>query len=94
MATPVKIPSAMRQFTGGIDQLTLDGATVGEVLANLKAQQPTFAAKLFKAGTATPTLNRNVLVYLNDEDVRFLQNLETPLKPGDTLSIISAVAGG
>ena len=92
MATPVRIPSPMRQFTGGADQLALDGATVGDVLANLLAQAAGLQTRLFKPGTST--LNRNVNVYVNDEDIRFLQNLETPLKPGDVISIVPAIAGG
>ena len=92
MATSVRIPSPMRQFTAGADQLALEGDSVGAVLDNLLAQAAGLATRLFKPGTKT--LNRNVNVYVNDEDIRFLQNLETPLRPGDVISIVPAIAGG
>lgn len=92
MPTPVRIPSPMRQFTAGADQLELDGATVGAVLDQLLERAAGLATRLFKPGTKT--LNRNVNVYVNDEDIRFLGNLETPLKPGDVISIVPAIAGG
>ena len=68
-----------------------DGGSVGEVLNNLKAQAGGIETRLFKGPNQ---LNRFVNVYLNDEDIRFLKNLETPVKAGDEISIVPAIAGG
>lgn len=84
----------MRTFTGGAETLNLDGETVGVVLKNLVGQATGIEGRLFKPGTAAPTLNRFVNIYVNDEDIRFLQNLDTPLKQGDIISIVPAIAGG
>jgi sulfur-carrier protein len=84
----------MRQYTGGAETLSLEGETVGVVLNNLVADANGIEGRLFKGGAATPTLNRFVNIYVNDEDIRFLQNLDTPLKPGDVISIVPAIAGG
>jgi len=64
---------------------------VGEALESLKGKAAGIEARLFKA---PGQLNRYVNIYLNDEDVRFLKNLETPLKDGDEISIVPAIAGG
>ena len=69
----------------------VSGATVGEALTALKAQAAGIEGRLFKG---EGQLNRYVNVYVNDEDIRFAKNLETPLKDGDELSIIPAIAGG
>lgn len=84
----------MRAFTGGAETMNLDGETVGVVLKNLVVQATGIEGRLFKAGNAAPTLNRFVNIYVNDEDIRFLQNLDTPLKQGDVISIVPAIAGG
>ena len=84
----------MRQYTSGAETLSLEGDTVGVVLNNLVTNASGIEGRLFKAGAAAPTLNRFVNIYVNDEDIRFLQNLETPLKPGDVISIVPAIAGG
>jgi sulfur-carrier protein len=87
----VKIPSPLRTFTNGADTIEAAGANVGEVLNNLKAKAAGIETRLFK----TPgQLNRFVNVYLNDEDIRHLKNLETEIKAGDEISIIPAIAGG
>ena len=67
------------------------GASVGEVLNNVKSNAPGIETRLFKAPNQ---LNRFVNIYLNDEDIRFLKNLETPVKEGDEISIVPAIAGG
>jgi len=94
MATKVRIPSPLRSFTNGADVLEVDGGSVGEVLRGLTERAGGIEARLFKPGAAAPTLNRFVNVYVNDEDIRFLQNLDTPVKAGDTISIVPAIAGG
>jgi molybdopterin synthase sulfur carrier subunit len=91
MAVKVRIPSPLRQFTNGADVLQFDGADVGAVLGQLTAQADGLDRRLFKQ---PGELNRFVNVYVNDEDIRFLQNLSTPLKPGDEVSIVPAIAGG
>jgi sulfur-carrier protein len=94
MAVKVRIPSPMRAFTQGAETMDIDGATVGEVLHQLVAQASGIQGKLFKPGVSTPTLNRFVNIYVNDEDIRFLKNLETPVTDRDTISIVPAIAGG
>lgn len=91
MSVTVRIPSQLRTLTGGAAQVTVQGATVGEVLKALDAAQPGFGDRLFdEAGS----LRRFVNVFLADEDVRFLDGLDTPVTDGQTLSIVPAVAGG
>jgi molybdopterin synthase sulfur carrier subunit len=91
MSVKVRIPSPLRSYTNGVDVVETQGANVGEVLNNLKANAAGIEQRLFKAPAQ---LNRFVNVYLNDEDIRFLQNLETPVKAGDEISIVPAIAGG
>jgi molybdopterin synthase sulfur carrier subunit len=91
MAVKVRIPSPLRNYTNGADTVQANGATVTEVLNNLKEQAAGIETRLFK----TPgQLNRFVNIYLNDEDIRFLKNLDTPVKEGDEISIVPAIAGG
>lgn len=87
----VRIPSPLRTFTNGADTVEAAGSTVGQALTELKSKAPGIEARLFKTPTA---LNRFVNVYLNDEDIRFLQNLDTPVKDTDEISIVPAIAGG
>jgi molybdopterin synthase sulfur carrier subunit len=86
----VRIPPVLRQQTGGSRDVQADGETVGEVLRNLTEQYPTLNSQLFE-GTE---LQRYVNVYLNDQDIQFLQRLETPVAPSDTIVILPAMAGG
>jgi molybdopterin synthase sulfur carrier subunit len=90
MAT-VKIPPVLRPSVGGEKQVAADGASVGEVLSSLAAAHPQTQSQLF---SAEGELNRYVNVYLNDEDVRVLDGLETAVGQGDTLVILPAMAGG
>ncbi len=91
MPVKVRIPSPLRNYTQGADVVEVGGATVGEVLNNLKAKAAGIETRLFKG---QGELNRFVNVYVNDEDIRFLQKLDTPVKDGDELSIVPAIAGG
>ena len=91
MSVKVRIPSPLRTYTNGVDIIEVDGATVSEALNNLKIKASGIETRLFKV---PGTLNRFVNVYKNDEDIRFLSNLETPLKDGDEISIVPAIAGG
>ena len=87
----VKIPPVLRSSTGGEREVTAEGANVGEVLRSLARQHPDTERQLFGQDG---TLNRYVNVYLNDEDVRVLEGLETPVGERDTLVILPAMAGG
>ena len=86
-----KIPPVLRSSTGGEKEVAVDGSTVGEALRSLAERHPDTERQLFGEGGE---LNRYVNVYLNDEDVRVLQGLETPVGDGDTLVILPAMAGG
>lgn len=91
MAIPVIIPTALRQYTGGQSTLRIDGATVGEVLQQLTAQHPDFGKQVLdSAGKLRSFVN----IYRNDDDVRYLDGLATPVSERDELSIIPAIAGG
>ena len=87
----VKIPPVLRPSTGGEREVAAEGDNVGAVLRALADAHPATEKQLFGADGA---LNRYVNVYLNDEDVRVLQGLETPVGDGDTLVILPAMAGG
>jgi molybdopterin synthase sulfur carrier subunit len=91
MAIKVRIPSPLRSYTNGADVVETSGATIGEVLNSLKDKAAGIESRLFKGPNQ---LNRFVNVYLNDEDIRFQKNLETPVKEGDEVSIVPAIAGG
>jgi molybdopterin synthase sulfur carrier subunit len=91
MAIKVRIPSPLRTYTNGIDVIEANGITVGEVLNDLKTKAAGIETRLFKAPAQ---LNRFVNIYVNDEDIRFLQNLDSPVKTGDEISIVPAIAGG
>jgi sulfur-carrier protein len=91
MPVKIRIPSPLRSYTQGADVIETEGASVGEVLDNLKSKAGGIETRLFKGPNV---LNRFVNVYLNDEDIRFLKNLETPVKSGDEISIVPAIAGG
>ena len=87
----VLIPTPLRQFTAKQDSVEASGSTVGEVLTSLTSQYPDIKRNLF---TDEGKLRSFVNVYLNDEDIRYLQKENTPVKPGDSLSIVPSVAGG
>jgi sulfur-carrier protein len=90
MAT-IKIPPVLRPSVGGEKEVAASGGDVGSVLRDLAEQHPATQDQLFGADGQ---LNRYVNVYLNDEDVRFLSGLDTPVKDGDTVTVLPAVAGG
>ena len=90
MAT-IKIPPVLRPSVGGEKEVQAGGANVGEVLQSLAESHPDTQSQLFGADG---NLNRYVNVYLNDEDVRVLDGLQTDVSEGDTLVILPAMAGG
>jgi molybdopterin synthase sulfur carrier subunit len=91
MAVTVRIPTTLRPIAEGKPSVEVDGATVGEVLGNLDAAHPGFKDRLLDE---QGTLRRFVNVFVADDDVRFLQGLDTPVPDGETVAIIPAVAGG
>lgn len=91
MSVNVRIPTPLRNLTGQKDTVQARGGTVGEVIDDLQRQFPGLRERLCDD---KGELRRFVNVYLNDEDIRFLKGRETPVKEGDDLSIIPAIAGG
>ena len=90
MAIKIQIPTPMRQHADGKTTVEVAGATVQAALADLSARYPAIAERVFKDGKMRQFIN----VYLNNEDIRYLDNLATPVKDGDELAIIPAVSGG
>ena len=87
----IRVPTQLRALTGGSGTVEVEGSTVGEALKALDAAHAGFAERLFDdAGE----LRRFVNIFIDDEDVRFLDGLATPVVAGHTLSIVPAVAGG
>ena len=91
MSVTVRIPTTLRPLSGGNYTVSVEGTTLGEVLANLEAAHPGFKDRLFDDNGG---LRRFVNLFVADDDVRYLQGLETSVPAGETVSIIPAVAGG
>jgi molybdopterin synthase sulfur carrier subunit len=87
----VRIPTPLRSFTRNQGEVRISGSTVGEVLQNLEKGFPGIGARLLDDKGA---LRRYVNIFHNDEDIRFLQELATPVAEGDRIHIIPAMAGG
>ena len=90
MTVTVKIPTPLRPVTGGLGEIKVDGATVGDVLRQLDAQYPGFAARVFDE----KGVKRFINVYVNEDNIRDRKNMETELKAGDTISVLPSIAGG
>ncbi len=91
MSITVRIPTPLRKLTGGAAEVAVEGATIGEVIDQLDAAHGGIKARLCDdAGE----IRRFVNIYLNDEDVRFLEGRNTAVKDGDEVSIVPAIAGG
>jgi molybdopterin synthase sulfur carrier subunit len=91
MPKTVRIPTPLRKLTNNQELVEVNGATVGEALAELQRRFPGIQERLLDE---KGEVRRFVNVYVNEEDIRFLQNQQTPLKDGDEISIIPAIAGG
>lgn len=91
MSVAIQIPTALRSYTAGNASVDVEGATAGEALTALTSRFPTLSRHLRSEDGA---LRSFVNVYLNDEDIRFLQREATPVKAGDTLIIVPSIAGG
>jgi len=91
MAVTIRIPTQLRALAGGASEVPVEAATVSEALKVLDAQHGGFAERLFDDNGE---LRRFVNVFVADEDIRFMQGVDTPLPDGAVVSIIPAVAGG
>lgn len=90
MAT-VRIPTPLRKLTNGLEEVQASGANIGAVITNLETQYPGIKERICDD---QGKVRRFVNIFANDEDIRFLQNLETPVKDSDEISIVPAIAGG
>ena len=91
MPNTIHIPTPLRPFTDKQESVEVSGGTVGELLADLTRRHSGLKAHLYNE---QGKLRSFVNVYVNDEDIRYLQKEQTPVKPGDSLSIVPSVAGG
>jgi len=91
MSIAVRIPTPLQKFTKNKTEVEADGATIGELIENLDEQFPGIKGRICDE---TGKVRRFINIYVNEEDVRFLKLNETPLKNGDEVSIIPAIAGG
>lgn len=91
MTVSVRIPTPLRKYTDGQEEVRVEGATVGEALANLAEAHPELKNRIFDD---SGTVRRFVNVFANDEDIRFQDSLDTEVSDGDQLSIVPAIAGG
>jgi sulfur-carrier protein len=87
----VKIPSVLRPAVGGVRELEVPGSTIGELIRALTAQHPNLRQQLLAEDGG---LNRFVNVYVNGQDVRYLQGLDTPVEDRDEVRLLPAMAGG
>jgi molybdopterin synthase sulfur carrier subunit len=87
----IRLPTVLRPQAGGKATVTVEGSTIGEVLKNLVDANPGIKGQVL---TDDGSLHRFVNVYVNDDDVRYLEQLDTKVTDGDTISILPAVAGG
>ncbi len=91
MSATVRIPTILRNYTGGTGEVSADGTTLAQILESLESDHPGIRARILDD---TGALRRFVNVYVGDEDVRFSGGLEAPVPEGAKVSIIPAVAGG
>ena len=91
MPKKVRIPTPLRKLTNNEELVEVNAATIGEVITELQARYPGIGERLVDENGE---VRRFVNVYVNEEDIRFLNNKQTPLKDGDEISIIPAIAGG
>lgn len=90
MTVEVRVTSVLQRVVGG-KSVEAEGATIGEVIEKINARYPGFKDQITMEDGS---LHRFVNIYVNDEDIRFMQSLETPVKAGDVVSILPALAGG
>ena len=91
MSAKVRIPTPLRKLTNNDEVVEVSASTVGEAITELQSRYPGIKERLLDE---SGMVRRFVNVYVNEEDIRFLQNQQTPIKSGDEISIIPAIAGG
>ena len=91
MAVKLRIPTPLRALAGGAAELKVEGGTVSEVLATLEKEHPGFRQRIYDE---SGEIRRFVNIYVSGEDIRFLKGVDTPVKEGEEVSIVPAVAGG
>ena len=91
MPVEVRIPTVFRKFTGNESVVSVEGSTIGELLEQIETRYPGFKEQLM---SEDGQLHRFVNVYVNDEDARYLDKLDTKVSEGDTVSLLPSVAGG
>lgn len=91
MPTQVRIPAPLRKLTNDQEVVPAEGATIGDILAHLDKSYPGLHERICDA---EGNVRRFVNIFLNDEDIRFLEERATPVKDGDEISIVPAIAGG
>jgi sulfur-carrier protein len=91
MSVTVKIPTPLRPITAGLAEVKVEGATVGEVLRKMDVQYKGFADRVLDDGKA---VRRFINVFVNEDNIRDKNELETTVKAGDTISILPSIAGG
>jgi sulfur-carrier protein len=91
VAVEVRLPTVLRNHAGGASVVQVDGSTIGEVLSKLVAEYPGMSGQVL---TEDGSLHKFVNIYVDDDDVRYLQGLDTPVADGAEVSILPAVAGG
>lgn len=90
MPVRIEIPTPLREHTGGKTEVEVSGGTIQEALNDLVKQHPAIGPKLFDGGKLRPYIN----IFLNDEDIRYLDEMQTAVKDGQIVALIPAVAGG
>ena len=91
MAIQVRIPTPLRKLTGGAESVTASGATIAAIVEDLERRHPGLKDRICDP---EGKVRRFVNVYVNGDDIRFQSNLDTPVKDGDEISIVPAIAGG
>ena len=91
MSVRVRVPTPLRRFTSGADEVSVSGATVASVVENLEQHHPGIKERICDE---EGKVRRFVNIFVNGDDIRFLSNLETAVKEGDEVSIVPAIAGG
>ena len=91
MAVQVRIPTPLRKYTGGKEAVSIDGSSIAALIENLEKNHPGLKDRICEADGS---VRRFVNLYVNGDDIRFLDNLQSKLKDGDEVSIVPAIAGG
>jgi molybdopterin synthase sulfur carrier subunit len=91
MSVHVRVPTPLRRFTGGAEEVSANGATVAALVSDLEKNHPGIKERICDE---EGRVRRFVNIFVNGDDIRFLNNLDTPIKDGDEVSIVPAIAGG